>query len=212
MDSRLDELIAAAAPPVAERTPELRREWHALVAATEAAANPAKRRLGRRVGVAAFAVIAVFGAGAAANASGFLPLPSWGSDVPSSRQIELTLPSGGTCDVTYSVSPQELAPRADQAASLRAAQQFLDTFDIATISIGDAVAKYKEAAQATHEAAEKSLPASEVPPKENAYEVEVRAVGAEVYDRLSDELTRQGLSPRAIMMDSFHRCDLDGSM
>lgn len=213
MDPRLDELISAAAPPLAQRTPELQHGLYALVADAEAAAVPSRRRLGRRIGAVSLAAVAVLGVGAAAGAAGLIPTPSSGSwfTEPSARHQEVVLSFGSRCKVTYAAVPQEVwegrpVSPADQAAAMSVVQEFLSDFDLATISVDDAVKKYEAASNAARADLERRLPPEEIPPKQTSDEVKVAAVGAELYERLSSELQRQGLSPHAVTMASSDTC------
>jgi len=154
----------------------------------------------------------VLGVGAAANAAGLVPTPSF---LPWSQT---TLSSGTTCEITYGAVPQvelararSLSP-AEQAAALKAAQKFLRDFDLSTISVKDAIKK-SNAADKKYRTSHQylDLPLDERPPRETPDEVELGAVSAELYERLSIQLKRQGLDPEAVSMAAGNRCSDDRS-
>lgn len=134
MDARLDRLLDASAPPVAERSDRLHRDLAALVADTEAMAGRGRRRA-RRVGVVGIALAAVVGAGAAATAAGLVPLP-WFNETTAVHGTHQT-PSGEQCQVTYAArefeDPAHPVTPADRAAALAEAQDFLAGLDLARI-------------------------------------------------------------------------------
>ena len=203
-DERLDELIAAGAPVVPPASPELRDAIHWMIVDAEAEAQRPKRRSRKwRLLVGAGVSVAVFGAGAAANATGLLPLPEWGADVPSARHITLSLPTTHACRVTYTVSPQELTSPQDQASALTAAQKFLASFDISKIDVAAATKRFRAADESTR----KQIGTAEAPPVESDDEVIISAVGAELYDQLGKSLRNDGLDPQAVLLASSHRCN-----
>ncbi|HEU4811888.1 MAG TPA: hypothetical protein VFT00_07085 [Nocardioides sp.] len=209
MDPQLDELLAAAAPPVARRTPDLQRTLAALVADAEAAVPSGGRRLARRVGIVSLAAVGVLGVGAAGAAAGFLPV-SW-FDSPTALHEERVLSSGTACEVTYAAreleDPAHRVRPAARAAAMTAAQAFLHDFDLASISVTDAVAKY-EAAQAKVRASREyqALPPDERGPELSPDELELVAVQAELSQRLSAELERRGLSLHVVDVAAGSRC------
>lgn len=211
MDTHLDDLIAAAAPPVAQRTPELRADLRSLVADTEAVAFPAGHRLGRSIGAISLAAVGVLGVGAAASATGLMP---WFEDQDAARQ-STTLSSGADCEVAYAARASEdpahpLSP-AEKAASLAKAQKSVRDFALSTISVDDAVRTYKAADAATRADLARRLPANEIAPKETADEIKILAVGAELNKQLKTELERDGLSPYAVSIAIFGRCDTESA-
>lgn len=211
MNTHLDELITAAAPPVAQRTLELQDGLHSLVADTEAVAVPTKHRLGRRIGAISLATVGVLGVGAAANASGWV---SWFDD-PTALHEQTVLSSGNACEVVYAAraldDPAHPASSADQTAAMAVAKKFLRDFNLSTISIDYAVKKWNAASATALADLERRLPPEEIPPKETPDEVELLAVQAELGERLSTELKRQGLNSDAVSVAAANRCSDDRS-
>jgi hypothetical protein len=207
MDDHLDELIAAAAPAVARRTPELQRALDLLVAETESAV-PTPHRIGRRLGVVSIAAAALLSVGAGASFAGIVPTPSWAPwyDDPTAIHEHAVLSTGTTCNVSYAARPFEEqghpVSRSDRAAAVAAAQEFLGNFDLSTISVSDAVRKWRAAR------AHLELPPEE--PEPTPDELELLAVQAELSQRLRTELERQGLSTHAVDVAAASRCD-DGT-
>ncbi len=134
MDTDLDDLLNAAAPPVAERTPALRHALAHLVDTTEIAAR--SRRLRRRagIGVAAFALTAAAGVGTAA-AAGVIGQGWWNG--PDAVTHQSTTASGQPCSVTYAPravhDPDHPVSARDRAAAMGATADFLRQFDYSTI-------------------------------------------------------------------------------
>lgn len=206
MDDHLDELIAAAEPPVARRTPELQRALDLLVADTEAAvATP--HRIGRRLGVVSIAAAALLSVGAGASFAGIVPTPSWAPwyDDPTAIHEQTVLSTGTTCNVSYAARPFEdqghPVSRSDRAAAVAAAQEFLRDFDLSAISVSDAVRKWEAARPHL------DLPPEETPPEPTPDELELLAVQAELSQRLRTELERRGLSTHAVDVAAASRCD-----
>jgi hypothetical protein len=229
MDSHLDELIAAAAPAVAQRTPELQRDLYSLVAETEAATGTGRPWLGRRIGVAGLAVVGVLGVGTAAAAAGLIDAPSeW-------LWSDSTLSSGTTCRVAHGANltsqPADLASAspADHEATLAAARQFVANFDLSAISIDAAITRYqamvtKERAEIVGQyqamnqkervaAAEKGGPLvgqevtdDDLGPRLMGDDLELAAVRVELHERMKAELSRQGLNAKLVEVDSTNRC------
>lgn len=210
MDLHLDELLAASAPPVTPESPELRRAVDAMIAEAESMAHTGVRRRMGRVGAVGLGVALVLGAGAAAGAAGLLPIPPMGFNSPSARHITLTLPSDTNCQVTYTVAPQELADRSDQAAAMKDAERFLGAFEMSSIDIDAAITKYEQSSKAARSQLRQRVPASEMPPGESPDDTVIGAVGAELFDRLSGNLRSHGLNPDAVLLTTSHRCDTGG--
>ena len=134
MDARLDRLLDASAPPVAERSDHLDRDLAALVADTEAMTGRGRRRT-RRLGFVGLAVAGLLGAGTAATAAGLVPLPWF--DEPTAVHGTHQTPPGEPCQVTYAArefeDPAHPVTPTNRAAALAEAQDFLAGLDPARI-------------------------------------------------------------------------------
>jgi hypothetical protein len=130
MDTDLDDQLASAAPPVAERTAALHHALSSLVDATETATRARRQR--RRAGVAAtaFALTAVAGVGTAAAAG--LGGPGWW-DGPDAVTHRSTTESGQSCSVSYApravFDPDHPVAARDRASAMEAAAEFLRAYD-----------------------------------------------------------------------------------
>lgn len=134
MDARLDRLLDASAPPVADRSDDLHGELAALVAETEAMTGRGRRRA-RRLGVVGLALAGVLGAGAAATAAGWVPLP-WFEDSTAVHGTHRT-PSDEQCQISYAArafeDPAHPVTPAARAEALTEAQKFLSELDLARV-------------------------------------------------------------------------------
>ena len=83
---------------------------------------------------------------------------------------------------------------------MAAAVRFLADFDVAGISVPQAVSKYRAAQDAM------DVTPGERPPKDDSKEIEFLAVTAELNDRLEAELARQGLSPYVVTVAGASDC------
>lgn len=136
MDTELDHALAAADPAANGSTADLRDALHQLIDVTESASRARPRRLARTA-VAATALVALGGAGAAAATGVFgWDAAGWWND-PAATTRQLTNDVGKACRMTF-------APRAlhvedhpvhlkDRAEAMEAAEEFLRTFDHATV-------------------------------------------------------------------------------
>lgn len=200
MDSRLDDLIAAAAPSVSPRTDALRRDLAAVVADSEAAAGTGPRRHVRRMAAAGLFALAATGLGTTASAAGLLP---WFEN-PIAVHQRHTGSAGEDCEWTFAARAfnDEAHPvgTAERAATMAAAQHFLADFDVSGISVPQAVSDYQAAQDAL------DVPPGERPPQDDPKEVAFLAVTAELNDRLEAELTAHGLSPYAVSVAGATDC------
>jgi hypothetical protein len=200
VDPRLDDLIAASAPAVTPRTDALRRDLVAVVADSEAAAASMPRWRARRAGVAGVLALATAGLGTAASATGLLP---WFEDTTAVHQ-QHTGASGDDCEWTFAARgfEDEAHPvrPAQRAATMSAAQRFLADFNLSSISVPQAVAEYRAAQDGL------AVSSGEHAPDDDLKHVEFAAVTAALNDRLSAELTRQGLSPYAVSVAGASDC------
>ena len=188
----LDELLAASAPPVTRRTPQLERELNDLVAACEAAQSRLRRPAG--VALVGGTLVGILGIGAVASAAGVLP--GWASFATS---------SGQTCNIEIAVSALEPGEGEQPLAStftatekretLAAARAFLADFDYDAVDRQQAIAWWKseesEARAAQPDPAERQ-------PKLTGNDLEVTAVSTWVLNDLDADLAAQGLDINAI--------------
>lgn len=148
MDTDLDDQLRAAAPPVADRTPALRRAMADLVDRTEAASGSRWRSRRAGVGIAALALTAVAGVGTAAAAG----VAEWGSggwwDRPEAVTHQSVTDDGQACRVTYAPravhDPSHPVSARDRAAATAAATEFLREFDYSTVEGMTADAAFEE--------------------------------------------------------------------
>ncbi len=191
MDSRLDDLIAAAAPPHAERTDHLRRDLATLVEESEALAGPRRRRRFGRLGILLGCAAGLAALGTAASAAGLLPMP-WYDD-PRAVHVQ---PPGAQCRWTFAAREfqDESHPvgRAERTETMAAARHFLAQLDVSTLSVPQAVADYRRSGQVTG--------------GEDRADLELLAVSAEVGKRLSAALARQGRSQHAVGLATASDC------
>jgi hypothetical protein len=134
MDTDLDDQLAAAAPPVAERTTAMLDALTDLVDATDTATRPRRHRRRASVGIAALALTAVAGVGSAA-AAGLVGRHWW--DEPDVVTHHSTTASGEPCTVTYGSrelrDPAHPVSARDRAAAMTATTEFLRQFDYSTV-------------------------------------------------------------------------------
>lgn len=199
LDEQLDERVRAAMPPVTARTPQMRRELDALVAA----ATPVQRRRSMtRASVVAATTVGMLGVGTVAAAAGLIP--GW----------SVLTGSGQTCQVdVIAAAPQsgdgepnatfDATERADATA---AARIFLEGFDYDSID--------RDAAISSWQAAENTAMATEPDPAERqpalkGDDLEVTALTHEVTTRLGNHLAARGLNIRAVNLVTISAgCDL----
>lgn len=187
----LDELLSRSAPPLTPRTPQLERELHHLVAASEAA--QARRRWPIRTALVSGALAGTLGLGAVASATGVLP--GWPS---------FSTSSGQTCEIALSASALEPGDGEPVAASFRAAERqetlaaaraFLADFDYDSVDRRQAIASWQ--AEESRVRAAQTDPA-ERQPRLTGDDLEVTAVSRSVITDLDAALAAKGLDIRAI--------------
>lgn len=199
LDEQLDERLRAAAPPLAVRTPEMRRELDALVAA----ATPVQRR--RRVTRASFVaatVVGVLGVGTVAAAAGLIPGWSVLTGSGQTCQVEViaaaTNAGDGEPGLSFDVT--------QRAEALSAARNFLQGFDYDSIDREAAISRWKategSAIAAVSDPAERQ-------PALKGDDLEVTALTYEVTTRLGKHLSERGLDIRAVnLVTTSTGCDL----
>jgi hypothetical protein len=150
MQTDLDDLLTAAAPPVAARTPALRDAMAELVDRTEGADRSRRRVRRTSVGVAAMALTAVAGVGtaAAAGAIGWWDSSTgwWAeSDAVTHRSVT---DSGQPCRFVFAPravrDPDHPVAKGERAAAMSAAADFLRRLDYSTVDGLTADATYDE--------------------------------------------------------------------
>lgn len=210
----LDELLSSAAPPLAPRTPEFRQALDDLVAVTEAHGSPRRRRRHKRIGIALAAAAALLGAGVTAQAAGILlpqyPDGGWERH-PVAVPLDLTLPSGETCQVVYMVSPAESETyrhsQEEWDVTWAATIDYLATVDPDSLVSSEIQRKYRKSVMRTLSRLERTLPPDEMPPPPSDIDVIMKAPGAELMSRLRTELKRQGLPTDMMLMGAGNTCD-----
>ena len=143
MTRTLDDELATSAPPVRERTPELRAALLELIADTDqqtrrgplgASQRTRKIAAGTLVATALLAT-----ATTAAAAAGWVATPWW--EGPASTSHRATSASGAECSVTYApraiTDPAYPVDDVDRAAAMRAATAFLRDFDYDALASED---------------------------------------------------------------------------
>lgn len=139
MTRTLDEDLAEAAPPVRERTPELRAALQELIADTSRqtrreALNASQHK--RKIAAAALTVTALLGTGTTAAAAGWVPTPWW--EQPAATTKPGISATDVECSVTYAPRPITVpahpVTEVDRAAAMSAAVEFLRDFDYAAIA------------------------------------------------------------------------------
>jgi hypothetical protein len=138
MTQTLDEDLAAAAPPVRERTPELRAALRGLIADTDQQAqrealNASQRK--SRIAAVTLTATALIGTGAGAAAAGWVSTPWW--DESDATVQSAGSGTGAACRVTYApramTVPGHPVSDADRAGAMSAAAEFLRSFDYTTV-------------------------------------------------------------------------------
>lgn len=216
MESQLNDRLAAAAPSVVDRTDEVRRELHQLVAATEAAAAPTRRRFTRSRGFAAFGAAVAVGLGLTASATGGVHTP-WGSiaaqkfsypgpsihaeDMTQGSNCKVVYGAAGTWDPKHPVSPEE------RAQVLEHAREFIRDIDLSTISVPDAIRRYEAEHARLARSTGLDLPASVFRPDGTPDDIKAFAVLAALDQRLRAELKGKGLSTHAVGAVAMPECE-----
>jgi hypothetical protein len=194
----LDQSLDQAAPPVSAVTPQLQRELHAMVAASE----PTQRgRRPVRLAVVGGVIAGIVGLGTVASASGLLP--GW---------TMFTTSSGQTCEVAVKArmdKPGDGEPIsatfsvAERKAAFQAANAFLEDLDYASIDRQAAIAKWRAIETRIRDAH------PDAAPRLQGDDLEVSAVTREVIDRMRSELAAKGLHIRAVdVIVTSSGCDL----
>ena len=143
MTRTLDDELANSAPPVRERTPELRAALLELIGDTDRQTGRWPLRASQRTRkIAAGALVAtvLLGTGTTAAAAGWVSTPWW--EGPASTSHPATSDSGAACSVTYAprpfTDPAHPVDDADRAAAMRAATVFLRDVDYDALASEDA--------------------------------------------------------------------------
>lgn len=200
LDEHLDDRLREAAPPVAVRTPEMRRELDALVVA----ATPVQRRRGTmtRASLVAATAVGALGVGTAAAAAGLIP--GW----------SVLTGSGQTCQVEIIAAaphsgygqPDPKFDATERAEAVSTASVFLEGFDYDSIDRDAAISRW-QAAEATAIAAQPDP--AERQPALTGDDLEVKALTYEVTTRLGNHLAARGLDLRAVnLVTTSTGCDL----
>ncbi|WP_019144006.1 hypothetical protein [Aeromicrobium massiliense] len=214
MDTDLDALLSASAPPTAARTPALQDSLTAVATSAE----PRRRPQRMRRGVAAALVAAgLVGAGVAAQAGGLLPQPSTGAwdTEPETLHLRLTVPSGETCDVDYMVTPTEVGatrhPAAEWKDAWAVALDVMRTVDPASLQSDAIRARYRQANLDAIARLSRTLPPEELAPPHSEQDVFLGSIGAELRRRIDSALVATGHDPVMITMVSGNTCDPDAA-
>ena len=197
----LDDLLARSAPAVTPPSAELTQTLHELVTLNETAAGPRRRRGTRALATGSLVLVGVFGVGGVAAAHGLLPgwfpwVAQSGSSCSLQVSVELRRDGQGAL-ITDRVSERE------QRATLRAAQEYLRSFDVGAIDrkqAADHWFAYLEKVSADHP------DRAELESKFQGERLETHAVLHEVETTLDDYLTAQGYDPRSIMTSAANEC------
>ncbi len=197
----LDEQLAAAAPHVSRRSPELDRELALVIAEAERLARPDGVRRRTRLAISGLAAIGALGIGtAAAGAAGILP---WYDTAPARGVV--TTSNGSTCELTFGVKGIEVLARpvdgTIRASAVAAAERFLEGFEVSGIDVDDA----------TRGLPPRATTNSETGPAETVEEYETFAVMGVVEKRVTAELEQKGLPPEAVSVSMATSCDSEGS-
>jgi hypothetical protein len=210
VDTDLDALLDASAPPTAARTPALRDSLTAVAASVEPRRRARRMRRGLVAGLVAAGLL---GAGVAAQAGGLLPRPSTGAwaTEPEALHLRVTVPSGETCDADYMIAPTEGGATRFTAAEWRsawaAALTVIRTVDPASLQSPAIREKYRRANLDAIARSSRTLPPEELAPPHTAQQVVLGSIGAELKDRIDAALVAAGHDPRMITMTSGDTCD-----
>ena len=187
----LDQLLDAARPPVATRTPTLERELRALVCTTERAA--VRRGRPRRIALVAGGVAGALALGATASATGVLPgWPGFTTGTGDICRIELhadPLEPGDGEPISATFTP------AQRSAALAEARAYLDAFDYDAVDRDEAVAWWRAEEQRVRSA---QPDPAERQPLLTGNDLEVTAVSQWVLDHLRSHLAAEGLDIAAV--------------
>jgi hypothetical protein len=199
VEPSLDSLIAASAPPIARRTPNLERDLHAVVSDAEFCSAPVRRGLRFRIAISGLAAVGLIGVTAGASVAGVLPTPEWAPwyEKPAATHAQ-TVTSGAVCEVAYAIkahNKQTMDP-AVHTAAVAAAEDFLRRFDFSTINIAEAV---------------RDVPSTAVLPEDPPEARETFAVQYYLAERVREHLIDQGLPPAAVSVSAAQTCTDGGS-
>ena len=197
----LDELLDRSTPPIAPRTVSLHHEIQRMVADAESVVRPRRRVL--RVGLVSAMAAGVFSVGTAgAMATGIVPTPSW---------IPWATDSGSSCEMQFYASPagpdgEPLSRPYSQSEKQRAvteANRFLAAFDYSSINEADAIREWKKA----EDAAIAGQPdPKERQPRLTGDDLALTAVGHQVWNRLSADLTAHNIPSEIVLFGQGWRC------
>lgn len=200
LDEQLDERLREAATPVSVRTPEMRRELDALVAAATPVLS--RRRRMTRASLVAATTVGAVGVGAAAAAAGLIP--GWSVFTGSGQSCQVEVVASAT--PAGHGEPNAKFDATEHAQAVAAARTFLEGFDYASIDRAAAISRWQ--------AAEDALIAAQSDPAERqpalmGDDLEVTALTYEVTTRLGEHLADRGLDIRAVnLVTTSTGCDL----
>lgn len=214
--TELDRLLDEARPTGVGSTPMLRNELNRLVMDTQRHTR-GRRRRGFRIAAAAGAFAVIAGGGTVAVGSGLMPTPSTGhwEDEPSSVHVTMTLPSGQRCTAIYTVVPVEVQKNSANKAlwqdAYRVATDEMKRVDPDEIPIHTAVRIYNEYDEKVRAEQARTLPPEEIAPRGRPDEIQVRAVGAYIFEGVQTELRRAGMPDGLLTMSSGDDCTPPGA-
>lgn len=219
MDQDLDSVLGTSAPELAERTDDVLRDLYLVVADAETIAFPHKRRMTQRLGLVGLAAAGVLGLGVAASASGLVDTPwsnaasktfSYPGPFVHADELEHV---GTDCKVVFGASETEElehpVSKTDRYEALQHAKQFILNFDISTIPVADAEARYREeyaAMRASMGPQDPDRPASQLTPEGSPGEIKAWALLGELDRRLQADLKAHGLSTHAVSAVAMPEC------
>jgi hypothetical protein len=197
----LDELLHLSTPPIAPRTATLQHEVQRMVVNAEAAARPRRRIL--KVGLVSAMAAGAFSLGTAgAMATGIVPTPSW---------IPWATDAGSTCEMQFTASPagpdgEPLSrpyTRAEKQRAVAEAHRFLAALDYSSINEADAIREWKKAEDAAIAA---QPDPNERQPRLSGDDLALTAVGHQVWNRLSADLTAHDIPTEIVVFGQGWRC------
>lgn len=199
----IDDLLDHSAPPLVRRDAELADELLALVAATEGAVRPRRRRL--RLALGSVAAVAVVGIGTTgAMAAGFVPTPTW---------VPWTTSAGETCELEFGVRAagdgygEPLSREYSHAESheaVRVATEFLHDYDYEAIDEAEAIVRW-QAIEDEVIAAEPDP--EERQPRDTGQDLRIQAVSNSVWTDLREHFAEHDIPIELIAGGMGWTCD-----